>query len=62
MQPFGSLPLNRPSIVTRSSDLVGDFEPLDNPLTVTPDNNGEGQTIIPNLKTSDLKEFYRIEE
>lgn len=48
--------------VTKSSNLVGDFTPLDTPLTVTTDVNGEGQIIIPNPETSDLKEFYRIEE
>lgn len=48
--------------VTKSSNLVGDFAPLDVPLSVTTDVNGEGQVIIPSPEFSDLKEFYRIEE
>jgi len=47
--------------VTKSSDLVG-FVPLDTPLSVTTDINGDGQVIVPAAEASDLKEFYRIEE
>ncbi|YCM43701.1 hypothetical protein V2O64_20560 [Verrucomicrobiaceae bacterium 227] len=48
--------------VTKSSDLVGDFAPLNIPVTVTTDINGEGQVSIPTSEVSDLKTFYRIEE
>lgn len=48
--------------VTKSSNLVGAFSPLDVPLSVTTDINGDGQAIIPAAEASDLKEFYRIEE
>lgn len=48
--------------VTKSSSLIGDFAPLDTPLNVTTDINGDGQAIIPGIEASDLKEFYRIEE
>jgi hypothetical protein len=48
--------------VTKSSDLAGEFTPLDSPLTVTTDGSGQGQVILPAAETSDAKEFYRIEE
>ncbi|MEN8772994.1 MAG: hypothetical protein ABF379_10865 [Akkermansiaceae bacterium] len=48
--------------VTKSSNLIGDFFPLDQPLAVTTDVEGNGQAIIPASETSESKEFYRIEE
>lgn len=48
--------------ITKSSNLLGDFSPLDNPLSATTDIAGDGQVIIPAQEASDLKEFYRIEE
>ncbi|YCM43699.1 hypothetical protein V2O64_20550 [Verrucomicrobiaceae bacterium 227] len=48
--------------VTKSSDLVGDFAPLNIPVSVTTDINGDGQAVIPASEASEPKEFYRIEE
>ncbi len=48
--------------ITKSSNLMGDFLPLNLPLSVTTDVNGDGQAIIPASETADAKGFYRIEE
>jgi hypothetical protein len=48
--------------VTKSSDLAGDFTPLDQPLSVTTDINGDGQAIITAIETAGPKKFFRIEE
>lgn len=48
--------------VTKSSDLAGDFAPLDEPLSVTTDINGDGQAIITAIETTGPKKFFRIEE
>ena len=48
--------------VTKSSDLAGDFTPLDQPLSVTTDINGDGQAIITAIETAGPKQFFRIEE
>lgn len=48
--------------VTKSANLEGDFLPLDPPLSVTTDVNGDGQALIPSIETTELKEFFRIEE
>ena len=48
--------------VTKSPNLIGSFFPLDSPLSVTTDVAGDGQAIIPAFETTDLTEFYRIEE
>jgi hypothetical protein len=48
--------------VTKSSTLIGAFLPLNPTVSVTTDVNGDGQAIIPSIETTDLKEFYRIEE
>jgi len=47
--------------VTKSSNLQ-EFVPLENPLSVTTDANGDGQVLIPAVEASEAKEFYRIEE
>ncbi|MDF1713172.1 MAG: hypothetical protein P1U90_13090 [Akkermansiaceae bacterium] len=48
--------------VTKSANLIGNFLALEPALSVTTDVAGEGQAIIPASETTDLKEFYRIEE
>ena len=48
--------------ITKSADLNGPFVPLDIPLSVNTDINGDGQAIIPASEASEAKEFYRVEE
>lgn len=48
--------------VAKSSDLIGDFLPLDPPLAITTDVEGNGQAIIPAIQTTAPREFYRLEE
>jgi hypothetical protein len=48
--------------VTKSANLVGNFLPLDPPLSATTDINGEGQAVISAGETSEAKKFFRIEE